>query len=105
MKNKIKWIILALIFGGILFFFLRPKEVEEKYITALVSKADIIQTVSVTGNITPVNKANLSFEGSGTVDKIYVEVGDMVKKGDKIMDIDDSIMRSQLSEAYLELNR
>jgi RND family efflux transporter MFP subunit len=105
-KKKITiWIIIVVIVVGAIFYFSRPEEDQSKYVTAEATKTDIIQTVSITGGVTPVNKASLSFEGSGTVDKIYVEVGDIVQKGNKIMEIDDSVMSSQLSEAYLELNR
>lgn len=105
MKKKIKWIVIAIVIVGIAFYFMRPKEAEDKYVTSIVSKADVVQTVSVTGEVYPVNKADLSFEGTGTVDEIYVEVGDEVKKGDKVAKLDTSVMRSQLNEAYIELDR
>jgi len=104
-KKAISWIIIILIAIGGIYYFTKPKDEGDKYVTATASKMDVVQTVSVTGGITPVRKANISFEGSGTVEAIYVEVSDEVKKGDKLAKIDNSVMRSQLNEAYLELER
>ena len=104
-KKTIVWIILILITAGVIYYFAKPKEESVEYVTATTIVTDVIQTVSVTGGITPVNKANLSFEGSGTIEDIYVEVGDEVEQDNKIARIDDSVMQSQLNEAFLELEK
>jgi len=107
-KNKkvIIWIVVILIIiVGSFYYFSKPKDEQDKYVTAKVIKTDVIQTVSVTGEVIPVDKANLSFETSGTVEAIFVKVGDKVKKGDKIAKINSSVMKAQLNEASLELNR
>lgn len=104
-KKIIIWVVVIIAIIGVVMYFTRPKNKGPEYNTAKVSKADIAQTVSITGEIVPVSSADLSFEGTGTVTDVYVEVGDEVKKGDRIMEIDDSVMSSQLKEAYLELEK
>ncbi|MDD3498095.1 MAG: efflux RND transporter periplasmic adaptor subunit [Candidatus Moranbacteria bacterium] len=105
MKKFIIWAIIIILIGGAIFYFTRSKDDSGRYVTARAAKADIIQTVSVTGEIVPINEANVSFEVSGTIKDVYAEVGDYIKAGDKIAVLDDSVIQSQLREAYLELER
>ena len=106
MKKKIIiWGIVALIIAGSVYYFSRSKDDQSKYVTARAGKTDIVQTVSITGEITPDNKADLSFESGGVVGDIYVEVGDEVKIGDLIAKTEDSVARAQLAEALLEVER
>lgn len=65
-----------------------------------------------TGQIEALQTVSLSFEQSGTVDKIFVEDGDAVAKGDVIARLDDRLMKAELTrleaskkalEAQLEL--
>jgi macrolide-specific efflux system membrane fusion protein len=65
----------------------------------------LIQTVSVTGKVTPIISADLSFEILGTIKDIPVKVGDKVKQGDKVAELNTPILETQLSESRLELNR
>jgi len=104
-KKTIIWVIIVIILGGGIFYFTRSEGDESKYVTTKVEKDDIKQTVSITGEIAPVSKASLSFETSGVVENIYFEVGDRVEKGDRIARVDNSVVTSQLNEAYLEVER
>ncbi|MCO6453203.1 MAG: efflux RND transporter periplasmic adaptor subunit [Caldilineales bacterium] len=47
-----------------------------------VGNGDLAATISATGVIDPTDAVNLSFRGTGLVDTIAVEVGDMVAPGD-----------------------
>ena len=51
---------------------------------------DVVETVSVTGKVSPVDKADLAFEKSGVATRIFVKVGDQVKKGDPIAYLDSA---------------
>lgn len=105
MKKKIIWgIILLAIVGSGVFYFVKPKKIENKYVTTEAKIQNIKQTVSVTGKIKPVDKANLAFEINGTINNIFVNIGDKVEKGQLVAMIDDTVMQSQLSEALITLN-
>lgn len=41
----------------------------------------VVSTVSATGEVLSKNQASLSFSTSGTIEKVYVKEGDLVKKG------------------------
>ena len=50
------------------------------------------ETVSADGTVEAAETADLSFEVSGTVTKIYVAEGDTVKKGDPLARVDDTTL-------------
>ena len=65
----------------------------------VVQKGDIVQEVTVTGQIKKGDKINLSFLNSGRLQGIFVVVGEKVKKGDVLARLDTSDLQIQLSEA------
>ena len=50
------------------------------------------QTVSASGTVEAAETADLSFEVSGTVTKVYAAEGDTVKKGDALARVDDTTL-------------
>ena len=68
------------------------------------SVGDVIETVSVTGAVSPFGKASLSFEKGGVVSKVYVKVGDAVKAGDPIASLDSANDRAALASAQATLS-
>ncbi|MFH2085761.1 MAG: efflux RND transporter periplasmic adaptor subunit [bacterium] len=75
------------------------------YQTGTVIKGTLITSIAATGSITAGNTTNISTKASGTVTKVYVKNGDLVKKGQKILDItldsDGIERRSSAWQAYL----
>ncbi len=64
---------------------------------------NVLETVSVTGTVSPVGKADLSFEKAGVISSINVAVGDAVKLGDPIASIDSASDAAALSSAQATL--
>lgn len=102
-KKIIIWIIILVILAGGVFYYFKPKNIEPEYTTQKVSRGDIKQTVSVTGEVSDISKVDLSPEMSGLVEDLLVEVGDRVSQGDKIAQINDAVMQSQLRESLIVL--
>lgn len=67
--------------------------------TVEVMRGNVVQEVSVTGKVVPLTDVELSFEKSGRVSKIYVKVGDRVKEGDLLLELDNSELLAQLRQA------
>lgn len=104
-KKKIIWpvVIFVLIVGGYVWYS-RSKNPDAGIEVEKITRGDVMQTVSVTGEVVPVEYANLSFQGVGRVSGIFVEKGTLVKKGDPIASIDSSVINAQIKEANLALS-
>lgn len=85
-----------LIGSGIgLYFFLQ----EPSYITHTVQRGDLLKTVDSTGDLVSELNADLSFNFSGTVENIYFALGDEVKKGDLLAELDADLLTSEYARA------
>jgi len=98
-KKKIIFIlIVALGIGG--FYYQKSKKPKVEYTTVLVERGDVEETVSVTGEVTPPEQVNLSFEAaSGRITGIFVSLGESVTEGQKIATIDQGTFDEQLKQA------
>ncbi|MEI6690581.1 MAG: hypothetical protein WCL07_02410 [bacterium] len=74
--------------------------------TSKVTKGTLISSITATGSITSGNTTNISTKASGTVTRVYVKNGDLIKKNEKILDMtldSDGIARRSLAwQAYLK---
>ncbi len=66
---------------------------------ATAQRRDIATYISLDGQIAPLQQSTLSFQQSGPLTAIDVNVGDRVSKGQLLAKIDDSTLRAQLAQA------
>jgi len=97
-KKKRAWGILILLVL-ILFFVLKPAASTETVVLDKARYVDLKQTVLATGTVTSSTDLNLSFNSSGTVKSLKVKVGDVVKKGDVLANIDQGGVLATLTQA------
>ena len=81
-------IVIAVVLIATGWYFLKPKEQAVQYITAEVTQGDIESSVLATGILEATKMVSVGAQVSGQVKKMYVELGDQVKQGDLIADID-----------------
>ena len=62
---------------------------EVSYITEPVQRGKISQTVSATGEISATNLVDVGAQVSGQIKRMHVKIGDEVKTGDLIAEIDN----------------
>ena len=95
MKKKIKIIIICaailLVIGAALFILknlLSSKKAEKVYYTANLETYENI--IEISGTVAAAQEQTLQARSAGTVTAVYVKAGDKVKKGDVIIQLDDS---------------
>jgi RND family efflux transporter MFP subunit len=89
----------------IVFFILHSASGSTSIIqTAPVTVGNVVEIVNVTGQVLPVDKADLSFEKSGTISAINVAVGDTVKAGDAIATLDSATDQASLATQQAKLD-
>lgn len=74
--------------------------------TAVARQGDLVLYASGTGTLISADEANLAFKTGGQVTKIAVEVGQQVKAGDLLAQVDDTsaqIAYTQANRALMEL--
>jgi len=73
-------------------------------VTSTVAKTESWEPIiSSVGNVAPVQGVTLSNEIEGTIDKIAVENGALVKAGDLLLHLDTSVEEAQLASAHARL--
>jgi HlyD family secretion protein len=76
-----------------------------RYQTARVGRSTVTNSVSATGVLQPLTLVDVKSNVGGAVEKLAVDLGDFVKKGDLIARIDPTDSRAQLEQAQANLSR
>jgi HlyD family secretion protein len=100
---KSKWtigsiILILLVVGAILIFHKNPV-----YQFVTVENGSITQSVSLTGNTTPLQSVSLAFGSSGIVSSTYSDLGKPVSKGQVLAELNMSDLLAQLHSAQAGL--
>jgi HlyD family secretion protein len=102
-----RWIFAAVIVGVVAVVAagsLGPRPVPPTAIkTATVEKMTITRTVSGAGKLEPVRKVNVSSNITGTLLKLNVDIGSLVKEGDVLGQIDTSRYKAQVDQMRAQL--
>jgi HlyD family secretion protein len=85
----------AILLLSILLVSCASKSTSTTQTTAKVQKGTLSVDISASGNLALAKTADLAFDISGYVYKVNVEVGDQVKKGDVVAQVDPSDWESQ----------
>ena len=85
-----------LVVGGAWYFFGSAKTT---YQFVTVTRGSITQTVSITGNTTPIKSVSLSFQNAGTIAHIYHNLGDQVGAGEIIAELNTANLYAALQQA------
>lgn len=103
--------ILVVAIAGVLAYVLWPDSGKEASAaplnTALVSKGNILNGVSGSGSVSPINTDSIRTKEAGEVNQVLVAKGDVVKKGDVLItfvasDLSDKIKDAEKSLASLK---
>ena len=106
MKKVTKWgiglLAVAALAAG-MWWWLKPKN-EINYLTEPVVRTSIAQTVSATGEISAAQLVDVGAQASGQIKKLHVTLGQQVKKGDLIAEIDSTSQLNNLNTNKAKLD-
>lgn len=102
-KKTIAILLLATMVAGGSYFFMSQGEQTPTFLTENVTRADVEKTVVASGSIQSSNEVDVGAQVSGKITKLYVKLGQSVKKGDMIADIDSTTQINALNKAKAAL--
>ena len=99
-KRKRRWpivlVVLALVGGGIYYFNSEETVEADQPLVSTVEIGSIINTISSAGTVKPSNFVDVGAQVSGQLEKLYVEVGDVVEEGQLLAEIDARSQQSRV---------
>ena len=104
-KTKILIILLILGVGGYFIYdkFFQAKDEKVEFITKKAKKGSFSKKVDATGEIFATELIDVGAQVSGQIKKLYVKLGDQVKKGDMIASIDSSTQQNSIDNKEAQL--
>ncbi|QHF49941.1 MULTISPECIES: efflux RND transporter periplasmic adaptor subunit [Pseudomonas] len=75
----------------------------DKFATVPVSRGDIESSVTALGTLQPRRYVDVGAQASGQIRKIHVEVGDVVKQGQLLVEIDPSTQKAKLDASQFSI--
>lgn len=104
MKKFIKFCIFCALALILIWFFLFKKDEETpNFITTKLQSGDIKSVVIANGEVYAQDLVDVGAQVSGQIKKLYVKVGDNVKKGDMIAQIDSEKQENEISKEKAQL--
>ena len=108
-RRRILWVTLTLlVLGSAAFFSLKainnkPTKIDPEKL-AKVERIDIARSVVATGKVQPVTQVEVKSKASGIIQKLPVNVGDFVHKGEVICELDQNDLIPALREQQAALH-
>jgi HlyD family secretion protein len=81
----------------------KPKPIAPDKLVA-VSRGDIARSVVARGKIEPLSKVDVKSKANGIIQKLFVDVGDEVKEGQILAELDKENLKAQMREASATLD-
>ena len=98
MKKRFFILLGLLIAAGVAYYFFSSNNKQETtYLTESVTRGNIEKTVVASGSVESVNEVDVGAQASGKITKLYVKLGQEIKKGEMIADIDSTTQINTLN--------
>jgi HlyD family secretion protein len=89
--------------AGSWYYFKTPKDQKPEFVTSRVARGDIVQAVTASGDLRPVEIVDVSSQISGLVKEVLVDFNSTVKAGQVLAKVDESTYVQRLAQAEAEL--
>ncbi|HXC99349.1 MAG TPA: efflux RND transporter periplasmic adaptor subunit [Verrucomicrobiae bacterium] len=101
------WLVLAIVVAGLagggIWYWKHQASDTPDYKTALVTRGDLVQAVTATGQINPVTNITVGSQVSGIISKIYVDFNSPVTNHELVAEIDPSTYKALVAQARGDL--
>ena len=98
MKKRFFILLGLLVAGGATYYFFSSNSKQETtYLTESVTRGNVEKTVVASGSVESVNEVDVGAQASGKITKLYVKLGQEIKKGEMIADIDSTTQINTLN--------
>src|SRR5215467_4334752 len=102
-KRVVLFLLLAGLVGGGVWYFAHAHNSASQYQVSKVSRGDLIQMVTATGQLDPVVDVQVGSQISGIIKKIYVDYNSVVKSNEVIAQIDPSTYQVNVHRSEADL--
>jgi HlyD family secretion protein len=106
-RSLTRWVILLIIVGVsaslAYLYWKRRAEPTPVFASVKLSRGEIVQSVTATGDLQPVTTVDVSSQISGLISAVLVDYNTPVKKGDLLARIDPATYESRLTQARAQL--
>src|SRR5215468_4204011 len=103
----LKWVVSLVVLGGVaggaIWYFVADHEPASQYQTAQVTRGDLIQSVTASGQLNPVVNVQVGSQISGRINKILVDFNSEVKSNQVIAEIDPSSYQAAVLRAEADV--
>jgi HlyD family secretion protein len=79
------------------------RDAQPTYVTAAAERGDLRETVTATGTLSPLDAVEVGAEVSGRVTRVLVDVNDVVKKDQLLVELDTEQLMARVDESQAQL--
>ena len=100
-RKSVRWllgIVLVIVLGAFLFGGEKPIAYE----TTVVARGDVTEVITATGQVRPKEFASLRFKTTGTIARLYADVGDVTFVGSLLASLDIGELSRKFTQAQAE---
>ncbi|PYQ60688.1 MAG: hypothetical protein DMF53_16630, partial [Acidobacteria bacterium] len=105
MKKFVIGLVVVAVLGGIVFASLHAqgRDKGEKVYAEGAERRELAQIVKATGELQPRIQVNISAHVVGKIDKLYVQEGDLIKKGQPFLRLEEQAFLAQRDQWAAQL--
>src|ERR1044071_2935622 len=96
----VKWLVILLVLvggaGAGVWYLQHPHDATPQYLTGPVTRGDLTQAVTATGQLNPVTNVQVGSQISGIIQKLNVDFNSRVKAGDVIAQLDPATYQANV---------
>jgi len=102
-----KWLLLLVLLAGAAYggwwYWTKPNEKPPEYRTAIVTRGELTQAVTASGQLNPVLNVQVGSQISGNIQNLYVDFNSSVTQGQVVAELDPATYRANVNQADGEL--